>query len=569
MLDTIPKKQRYMLRKSALWTERTTWINRYRDITDFLLPYSGRYFPQDRNKGDRLFNSIYDESATFALNILTAGMMAGMTSPARPWFRLGISDKDLMEYAPVRLWLDDVTELMRDVYAKSNTYNALHSMYEELGAFATAASIIEEDFETVIHHHVLTAGEYAIGTNDRGKVDTLAREFEMTVMQVVEKFVYKGNAANTPDWSVVSSTVKNMWDTRNYDKWVPVVHLIQPRTDRDVRKRDAYNMPFASCYMEPGDNDERFLRESGYKRFPVLAPRWHVRGGDIYGNGPSFTALGSIKQLQQEQLRKGQSIDLMTKPPLQAVGLKRGMGVGILPGEITHVAGNGQGAGVKPLFDTNMNLQHLLLDIQDVRGRINKAFYADLFLMISQDNRATPATATEVAERHEEKLLMLGPVLERLHYEMLNPKIDLTFARIVEAGLLPPPPPELNGIDLKVEFISTLAQAQKMVGIGALDGYLGRVAQLAAGSGDLTVWDKVSKDQVVDRYADMFGVDPSTVVADDKVAIIRDERSKAIAAQQQAAQMPAMATAAKDLSAADTSGKNALTDMLQGYSTQV
>lgn len=164
---------------------------------------------------------------------------------------------------------------------------------------------------------------------------------------------------------------------------------------------------------------------------------------------------------------------------------------------------------------------------------------------------------------------MLGPVLERLHNEMLSPKIDLTFMRIVEAGLLPPPPPELQDQDLKVEFISTLAQAQKMVGIGAMDGFLGRVAQVASGSGDLSVWDKVDKDQTIDRYADMFGVDPTTVVADDKVAIIRDERAQAMAAQQQAAAAPAMAAAARDMSQADTTGKNALTDMLQGYSVSV
>lgn len=568
----LTKKQRYQLRKSALVNERTTWINRYQDITRFLLPYSGRYFTTDRNKGDRAFNNIYDETATFALDILTAGMMAGMTSPARPWFRLATPDKELMEFEPVKLWLHDVSQLMRDIFAKSNTYMSLHTLYEELGAFATAASIIEDDYENVIHHTVLTAGEYAIATNDRGRVDTLVREFDMTVMQVVEKFVRQPDGSM--DWSRVSPTIKNNWDLhRNLDGWVTVNHIIEPRAGRDVRKYDAKNMRFASCYFENGrDNgDEVMLRESGYKRFPVIAPRWHVRGGDVYGNGCAFRALGSIKQLQQEQLRKGQAIDYQTKPTLQAPAeMKNKMG-SLLPGGVVFVP-PGQHQGVKNAFDVTLRLDHLLEDIQDVRGRINRSFYADLFLMISQDNRRTPATATEIAERHEEKLLMLGPVLERLHNEMLSPKIDLTFARIVEAGILPPPPPELQGVDLNVEFVSTLAQAQKMVGIGSLDGFLGRVAQVAAGSGDMAVWDKVNKDEALDRYADMFGVDPSVVVADDKVVIIREERAAAAAAQQQAAMIPAGAAAARDLAAADTSGQNALTDVLgslQGYNAQV
>lgn len=571
--DGLTRRQRLLQRKSAMWNERSSWIKRYQDISDFLLPYSGRFFTSDHNKGNRLFNNIYDESATFALDVMTAGMMAGMTSPARPWFRLAIGDKDLMEHGPVKLWLADVAQLMREIYAKSNTYNALHSIYEELGAFATAASVIEDDYDNVIHHHVLTAGEYALATNDKGRVDTLCREYEMTILQIIEKFVKQPDG--TMDWSRVSQSTKNKWDThKNLDMWVPVIHVIQPRTARDIYRKDAKNMPFASCYFEPGEDDgaDRFLRESGYKRFPVIAPRWHVRGGDIYGNGPSFRALGSTKQLQQEQLRKGQAIDYQTKPPLQVPAERKNSHISQLPGGVSYIPANGNHQGVKTLFEVNLDLGALREDILDVRQRINKSFYADLFLMISQDNRNTPATATEIAERHEEKLLMLGPVLERLHNEMLSPKIDLTFARIVEAGLLPPPPPELQGMDLSVEFISTLAQAQKMVGIGAMDGFLGRVAQLAAGSGDLSVWDKVDKDQSVDVIAEMYGVNPSVIVSDDKVAIIREQKAQAMAAQQQAAAVPAMASAAKDAAAADTGGQNMLTDIMrqvQGYNATV
>lgn len=570
----LTKKQLYTHRKNAMWTERSSWITRYQDITKYLLPYAGRYFMQDRNRGDRTFNNIYDETATFALRTLTAGMMAGMTSPARPWFRLATPDRELMEFEPVKYWLHDVTELMRDVFAKSNTYNALNSIYKELGAFGTSVSIIEPNFNNVIHHNVLTAGQYAIATDEYGYTDAVCREFEMTLMNVVSKFVYRGNPNNKPDWSVVSPTIKNMWDTgKNFDSWVPITHIIQPREDRDTRKYDAKNMRFASCYFEPSSDaaEDRFLRESGYKDFPAVAPRWEVAGGDVYGHGPSFDALGSIKQLQQEQLRKGQAIDYKTKPPIQVPGSQKNSVLNQLPGGVSYIPMNGQ-QPIRPLFEVNLDLSHLLNDIEDVRGRINRAFYSDLFLMISQDNRRSPATATEIAERHEEKLLMLGPVLERLHNELLSRKIDMTFAMIVEAGILPPAPPELQGVDLKVEFVSTLAQAQKMVGLGSLDRFLGTVAQVAAGSGDVSVWDKVNKDETIDRYADLLGVDPSIIVADDKVAIIRTQRAETMAQQQQAAAIPAAATAARDLSAADTSGQNALTDILQqvqGYNATV
>jgi len=158
--------------------------------------------------------------------------------------------------------------------------------------------------------------------------------------------------------------------------------------------------------------------------------------------------------------------------------------------------------------------------------------------MISQDNRATPATATEIAERHEEKLLMLGPVLERLHNEMLSPKIDLTFARIVEAGLLPPPPPELQGVELNVEFVSTLAQAQRAVGVQSIDRLLGTIGAVAQFKPD--VLDKIDGDQIIDMYSDMLGVDPSIIVGDARVAIIRADRAEQ-QQQQQALQTAAAA----------------------------
>lgn len=568
-------KQRYALRKGEMWTERSTWMQRWQDITKFLLPFSGRYFTQDRNKGSRVFNSIYDSEGTRAHRVLASGMMAGTSSPARPWFRLAVADPDLMEYEPVRLWLHDVTELMREVFNKSNTYNALHSVYGELGAFATAVSIIEPDFDNVIHHNVLTAGEYAIACDDRGYVDTVTREFDMTLVNVVGKFVYKGNRNNTPDWSVVSPTVKNLWDThKSLDSWITVNHIIQPREERDPRKRDAANMRYASCYYEPGNNDDRLLRESGYRNFPVLAPRWDVRGGDIYGHGPSFDALGDIMQLQQEQLRKGQAIDYQTKPVLQVPAEMRNSVSRMLPGGIQYIPqGSQQGQGIRTAFDVNLNLEHLLYDIQDVRQRIRSCFYADLFLMMSMDNRRQPATATEIAEKHEEKLLMLGPVIERLHNEQLSPLIDQTFDAIVTAGLLRgrlAPPPELQGMDLKVEFVSTLAQAQKMVGLGALDRLIGTVAQIGAVRPE--AWDKVNIDETIDRYADMLGTDPNVIVADEKVAIVREQRAAAQAQATQAAAMPAMAGAAKDLAAADMSGDNALTNIMQqvsGYNATV
>lgn len=553
MITENTPRQKYLRRKTALWNERSSWVSHWREISDYLLPRSGRFFEQDRNRGEKKHNHIYDSTATRALRVLAAGMMSGMTSPARPWFRLAIQDTDMMEFEPVKVWLDDVSKLMREIFSRSNTYRSLHMVYEELGAFGTAATIIRPDFNDVVRHYPLTIGEYALSASARGEIDTIYREVPMTVAQVVEEFGIEN----------VSKSVKNQYDRNNLDQWITVMHAIEPRKDkeRSYGKRDSKNMPFKSCYFELAGEGDQMLSESGFNFFPVLAPRWSVAGGDIYGNGPAMEALGDIRQLQHEQLRKAQGIDFQTKPPLQMPVSMKGMEYDTLPGGISWVDPSQPNGAIKSAFEVNLNLQHLLMDIQDVRDRIKGTFYADLFMMMANDTRSG-ITATEVAERHEEKLLMLGPVLERLHNEMLSPMVENTFTMMLEAGILPPPPEELQGMDLNIEFVSTLAQAQRAIGVGAIDRLLGTVGSIATMKPD--VLDKLNADQIVDTYADMLGVDPNLIVGDENVAIIRQQRAEAQQRAEQQQQMAMMADTAAKVGGIDTGNPNALTDVMQG-----
>ncbi len=548
-----PQREKLLTRWGQLKSERASWWAHWQEITSFVLPRNGRYFRQDRDKGHRRHNSIYDNTGTRALRTLGAGMMAGATSPARQWFRLGTGNPQLNSYSPVKLWLDEVTRRMQLVFQRSNTYRALHTMYEELGAFGTAVSIVLPDQNNVIHHYPITCGEYAIATNYQGRVQTLYREFELTVSQIVGEFGYKN----------CSHSVQNLYDRGSLEQWIPVIHAIEPRIDRDITKKDNKNMPFRSCYFEVGGEQGKFLREGGYKSFPALVPRWSVVGGDIYGNSPAMEALGDIKQLQHEQLRKAQCIDYQTKPPLQVPISMKNRDVETLPGGISFV--DGASSGIKTAFEVNINLQHLLIDIQDVRERVRGSFYADLFLMLANATD-TRMTATEVAERHEEKLLMLGPVLERLHNELLDPLIDVTFENMVAFNLVPPAPPELQGMDLSVEFVSMLAQAQRAIGTNSVDRFVGNLGAIAQMKPD--VLDKFDSDQWADSYSDMLGVDPNLIVAGKQVAIIRDARNKAMAAKEQVAAMEQQSNTVKNLAQSPTNRNepNALMDVMNQFS---
>ncbi len=552
-----PTRDKLFTRWGQLKSERASWWAHWQEITTYLLPRNGRYFVQDRDKGWRRHNNIYDNTGTRALRVLGAGMMAGATSPARPWFRLATADPELNKYQPVKVWLDDTTRRMQLVFQKSNTYRALHSIYEELGAFGTDVSIVLPDFNNVIHHYTLTCGEYCIATNYQGQVDTVYREYEKTVAEVVQEFGREN----------CSTTVRNMYDRGSFDQWVPIIHAIEPRSLRDTRKRDNLNMPYASYHFEVGGDNNKFLRESGFKVFPAVAPRWQTTGGDIYGNSPGMEALGDIKQLQHEQLRKAQAIDYQVRPPLQVPTSMKNRDVETLPGGVSFVDANTPQGGIRSAFEVNLNLQYLLNDIMDCRERIRGAFYADLFLMLANATD-TRMTATEVAERHEEKLLMLGPVLERLHNELLSPLIDMTFTRMVEANVLMPPPPELQGMELSVEFVSMLAQAQRAIGTNSVDRFVGNLGVVAGMKPE--VLDKFNGDAWVDAYADMLGVDPNMLVAGDQVSMIRDARNQALAAQAQADSMKQQAETARDLAAAKTVEPSALTnviDMYSGYNT--
>lgn len=516
-------KRRCLERWEALKSERTSWMTHWQEISEVLTPRTGRFLVSDNNKGDKRHRAILDNTGTRALRTLAGGMMAGMTSPARPWFRLTTLNPELDESYEVKDWLGRVTSLMQMVFAKSNIYQSLTMAYEELGAYGTAAVILYDDPDNVIHCMPLTIGEYAIATDGRGRVNTLYREFRMTVAQLVQEFGYAS----------CSGATQQMFDKRQYDEWVTVVNAIEPRDMRDPEKIDNKNMPYRSVYFEDCAEDKKILRESGFRTFPCLCGRWGVSGGDIYGTSPGMEALGDLHQLQQEQLRKSQAIDYQSNPPVLVPADLKDDESAIVPGGTVFVDSVSQAQMVRSAYDVPLRLDFLLQDIQDVRARINEAFYKDIFMMLTEQG-GDRMTATEVAERHEEKMLMLGPVLDRLNSEMLDPLITLVFERLQANGMLPPLPEELQGVELNVDFISILAQSQKAVTTNAIDRFVNSLNAVAGMKQE--VLDKFNADRWADTYADSLGIDAQLIVPDKEVAKLREARAQAQAQLEQAQQ---------------------------------
>lgn len=540
----------YLQRWATLKNERSSWLAHWQELSRYVQPRRARFLATDRNRGDRKDDSIVNGTARRAVRILSSGMMAGITSPARPWFRLTLPDAQLAESAAVRTWLHEVEERLRVAFARSNLYNALHSVYEDLAQFGTAAMLVEEDAEDGLRAYNLPVGQYALANSARNSVDSVYREFSMTVGQLVERF---GLGACTE--RVCAAYEKGQLDT-----WVEVLHVVEPNTDWKPKAAGPAGMRYRSVWLEmTGDARAGLLKEGGYEEFPVMAPRWAVTGEDAYGNSPGMDALGDTKALQLLERRKAQAVDKIVNPPMRAPSSLLNGRASLLPGDVTYVDVVQGGQQFAPVLEVPpLAVQVLGQEIGRHEGRINAAFYADLWLMLS--DAGGQMTAREVAERHEEKMLQLGPVLERLQDELLDPLIDRAFALLGRTGQLPAAPEELQGQDLRVEYVSVLAQAQKLLGTASVERLASFAGNLAAAKPE--VLDKLNADRLLEEYAAMLGTKPDLLLTTEEVEAKRARRAQAAAMQQQQQQALATVQGARTLAQTDMGGDSALTRLL-------
>ena len=560
---TIPlkgKKSALYRRYVKLENDRSSFRSHWMEISDYIAPRRGRYLIEGQNsRGRKRTTKIIDSTGTQALRVMAAGLMTGMTSPARPWHRRKVRD-DLMDNGDVRRWLSQVEMIERSILHRSNFYNSIYTVYTELGAFGTAPLYRQPSFSDVIRFRPFTAGEYVIAENDQGVVDTLGRHFTMTVGQIVQKFVHDPDTG-AMDWTGVSKATRRLWEQSNYDELVEILHVIEPRLmgERDYGKDDNLNMPFKSCYFELASESDELLMESGYRKFPAYVPRWDVLSGDVYGRCPGMDTLGDIKQLQHQQKRKAQAIDKMVNPPMVAPTSLKGKPSTVLPGQTTYVDPMQGGQGFVPAYQVQPRINELQMDIAEVQQRIQRGFYADLFaMMINSDRRQM--TATEVVERHEEKLVLLGPVLQRINVELLDPLLDDVFEYALEAGLLPEPPEALAGEELEVEYISLLAQAQQAVAASSLERVMGFAGNLVAVFPEIV--DGIDSDEALRQYANILGTSPDVIISDDELQAKRQARAEEQQQMQAMQQAGQLAQGAKILSETDTQNPNALTDLL-------
>jgi hypothetical protein len=541
------RTRRYRRTLAELDLQRKPYESEWKDLSRYLL-YRRGLFDGDRpgRAASRRSESL-DSRPAKSLRNFAAFMHAGLTSPARPWFKLTTQDPELMEFGPVRDWVFGVEQAMYHAYRKSNFYSTVHTGYLELIGFGVGCIFEEEDDESFIRFHPLTIGEYWIAQNHRGAVDTLYRRFSMTARAMAQKFGREK----------LSHAVKTALDRKDLT-WFDVVHVVEPREQYDPRRMDRNNLPYASAYFEMNGTHE-LLWNGGYHEFPYLISRWETTGNEVWGAGPAHDVLPDIKQLTAVIRTQTTAIHKELDPPM-ALGSGMKDRLNLMPG--TQHPGLLSSAGdiqAKPIYQVRPDLAAGVTLRQDIRQAIMEGFFNDLFLFLLQRPNMT---ATEVVERHEEKLLLLGPAIERQQYELFNPLTERTFGVLMRSESLPPPPEELQGQELKVEYISLLAQAQKVIGTQAVDS----AVQFAASMASLwpEVLDKINADEALDVRSDLIGVRPGIIRTDAQTAAMRKDRAqKAQAAAADQSTMN-MIQAGKTMSEIKTGeDRNALIDMLK------
>lgn len=590
-------KTKYEMRRNYMNLDRETWRSHWLEIKNLFLPYRTRWLDDGGvpNRGNKKMQYIVDNCPLLALRTMSAGLMAGMTSPSRPWFRLRTEDDDVFNAPGVAEWCERATDAVHRILQKSNFYRQMPAAYSEIGAFGTAAlGVYEVPFDPkrkkqpLINVIAYTIGEYWVSQNDEGKVDTFIRKFKWTVRQVVMKFVADPSNPSDPTWDNLCSSTIAQWRARNWETWIDVVHIIEPNEDFQEGALGPKGMRTRSVYYELGGNPETLLGTLGFPDDPVKVARWETNSDNVYGHSPAMYCLGDAKQLMVQQKRKMQGIDKQMEPPLIGDAAMKRTTVSQLPGDITWLETTSATTfGLKPLYEVKPDLEYMLQDLQETRLRIKAGMYEDVFQMMRSLGNQLKAgiTATEIDARKQEQLLELGPLLDRLNGEWFEPIIDQVFSLAVKRSqiawqyiarneavpkgiemFMPPPPPALSGEKLSIDYISILAQAVRVAEIQGINQVTTYILQLAEAKPE--VLDKFDFDKAVAIMADRTGVPPECIVGDDVVKQIRAQRQQAQAAQQQAEQkqqaMLSASQAAKNLGSTPVGGSNALDQLLNG-----
>lgn len=532
MANDVSIKKHCTRRLAALKGQRQSFEQDAKEIASYALPARSRFLGSQTNKGRQSNRKLNNSHGILSFRTLQSGMTSGLSSQSRPWFQLTDISEDMAEDPQAKAWYEQVQQKLEDFFASTNFYGAVKTGYLEMGAFGTDACIMVEHPKERAVCHALTFGEYWIGLNSAQQAGALYRDCAMTVLQAVEMF---GNN--------VSSKIRTSYDQSRYDEVCQFFHAIEENPDFEQGKLGHIGKAWRSVYWDANDDSvDKLVSLSGYEEQPFWAPRWDTTGADTYGQGPGHDALPDLRELQLQTKRKAEITDMIVWPEIlssakarlkrQPKSVVNAADVDVT--KVTHV----------PYEVPYQALPAVMEDVTRLEGKVDELTFSELFKAISNMQGVQPRNIEEIAARNEEKMTLLGPVIERVNNEKLEIAVRRAMGVLGRLGQLPPPPEAFEGREPKIEFVSILTQMQRMVGAGQIERGVGFVGNLAGVSPEAL--DKLDVDEAIDEYSRRIGLPAKMIRTADQVSEIREGRAQ----QQQMEQMAAAAAPAKDAAAA-------------------
>ena len=510
-------------RYERLEGQRQNWETHWQEVADYMQPRKADV-TKKRARGDKRMEQVFDSSPIQAVELLAASLHGMLTNPSTPWFTLRFKDEDIDNEDEAKLWLEASTDAMYTAFNRSNFQQEIFELYHDLITFGTAAMFIEEDDDDIIKFSTRHINEVFIAENDKGRIDTIYRRFNISARAAIQKF---GES--------VSSDVQGKATKNPYDE-VEILHAVYPRSEFNPNKKDKANMPFESVYMEYKNGNE--LSVGGFKEFPFVVPRYLKASNEIYGRSPAMTALPDVKMLNEMCKTTIKAAQKQVDPPLLVPDDGFLLPVRTVPGGLNFYR-SGTRDRIEPLNIGANNPLGLNME-QQRRDSIRAVFYVNQLMM----QQGPQMTATEVIQRNEEKMRLLGPVLGRLQSELLKPLIDRVFAILLRNNMLPQAPEFLSGRDIEIEYVSPLAKAQKST---ELQSIMRAVEILGSLANVAPVFDYVNFDNLVKHLADIVGVPQKILKSQSQVNAERQQAQQQQQEMQQMQQLQQVAKAGGDI----------------------
>ena len=497
---------------STLVDKRKTWEEHWQQVGNYCLPRKAEV-TQERSPGDKRHVVVFDNTAIAALELLASSLHGMLTSSANRWFALRFREPALNDLDEAKEWLDDATNKMYNVFAKSNFQQEVFECYHDLIAFGTACLLIEEDKDDVVRFSTRHIREFYIQENEKNIIDQVYRRFKMPLGSVVNKFGYDN----------VSSDVQRKFLKEPHEE-IEIIHCCKPRNIYDQNKLDKKNMPFQSIYFE--NKNGHIISIGGFKEMPYIIPRYLKSSTEVFGRSPAMAALPEIKVLNkmvEVMLKAAQKqVDPVLMVPDDTISLQS---IRTAPGSINYYR-SGSRDRIEPLLIGANNQLGITMENQR-RDSISKTFHVDQLLIATNRNM----TATEVMQRNEEKMRILGPVLGRLQSELLQPLITRVFNVMLRRKLFSPAPQMLQQQEIQIEYVSPMALAQKGQELQSIMKALeifGTISQI------VPVQDWLDESGLVKHVSSTLGLPAKLIKSDVEVSQMREQ--KAAEAQQQAEQ---------------------------------